>query len=321
MKIEKLSKDFTPRHKGLFFGIDTENENPLTLEVEIVEAESGEVVATQLLREITSAEVNIAPYVKPFTEYCPSPSAHTTFCQAPAASYLVRVNDTESEPLRVSVNRADVEHLTIVTSMPNLRYMNYGESDEILLIASPGDTLTANIYADADDSLSVSTVVESGVATLVISPKDFKADARTLSIELLCNGVMIDELCYNLRRSRRKGVRLAWLSDKGMIERYTFPMVIKKERKTIKEGIVAGSERCVVKATTDSLLLLSSRYEPRQTIQALAEIVSSSKVWLEDGEEHRLVEVKNSSIESDIFGLPNKISLTISEWNREEVIL
>lgn len=65
MRIYKLSNDFTPRHEGLLFGIETEFDEPQDVEVEVVDVATNEVVATQLLHEVTYAEVNIAPYVAP----------------------------------------------------------------------------------------------------------------------------------------------------------------------------------------------------------------------------------------------------------------
>ena len=63
MKITKLSDNFTPIHKGIYFGIETEESAPTNLEVEIIDSSTSEIVATQQLREVTSATINIAPYL------------------------------------------------------------------------------------------------------------------------------------------------------------------------------------------------------------------------------------------------------------------
>lgn len=321
MKIEKKSKDFTPRCKGLFFGIDTENSTPSDILVEIIDVATGEIVATQQLREIISAEVNIAPYVRSFAEYSPSRSAHTTFEAVPVASYAIRVNDVVSEPLRVSVNNTPVEPFAIVSTMPAQRYIAYGENDELLLITEPGDSVVANLYADANDSLSVETISQTGAVALSISTKDFGPDTHSITIELMCNREFLEEVNYEFRPSHRKGVRLAWLSGEGSIERYTFPIVVKKELKSVKESIDTNQGRRVVRAVSESLLSICSRYEPSSIIQALTGIVSSPKVWIEEGNEYRAVEVKNSVVESNLFGEPDQVALCIVEWRREEAVL
>ena len=63
MIITKLSDDLTPLHKGIFFGIETESDTPSDLLVEVVNIQSGAVVAEQQLHNVTSADVNIAPYI------------------------------------------------------------------------------------------------------------------------------------------------------------------------------------------------------------------------------------------------------------------
>ena len=78
MKITKLSKNFTPLNKGIYFGIDTESDTPTTLTVEIIDSSTTEVIATQQLREVTSAKVNIAPYLPRFEEYKPMQNCCTS---------------------------------------------------------------------------------------------------------------------------------------------------------------------------------------------------------------------------------------------------
>ena len=45
MRIIKLSEEFTPRHEGIFFGLDTENEMPADVTIEVVDMASEEVLA------------------------------------------------------------------------------------------------------------------------------------------------------------------------------------------------------------------------------------------------------------------------------------
>ena len=77
----------------------------------------------------------------------------------------------------------------------------------------------------------------------------------------------------------------------------------------------------MVRSTLESNITLISRYEPSATVEALAQIIASPKVWIEQSEGSREVMVLTSTIESDLFGEPACIALDISEWSREEVDL
>ncbi len=317
MKLLKLSNDFTPRQQGLFFGIETEGEEPTNVVVEVVDAELGQVVATQLLREIISAKINIAPYVASEVEYAPTKTSPTTFREAPSARYCVRVGEVESDAIRVSINRRLAESPSLVTTMPNCRHIDYGEADELLVMASPEDEITAEIMADSGESISLKTSSESGALILHISTEDFGKDIRKMDVELLCNGEPFARLCYVVFSRHRGSVRLAWVSEEGSIEQYTFPRVVRREVEAIRECVTTQQGKMVVGVKSESQLSLMSRYEPRHTIKALADIISSPKVWMVREGGCEMVEVASSHIESNLFGEPDFIALSIVEWSRE----
>lgn len=321
MRIEKLSNDFTPRHKGLLFGIDTERYTPSDILVEVMDMATNEVVATQQLRSIISAEVNIAPYVKLLAESSPSLSLHTAFREIPTASYAIRVGELLSEPVRVSVNRTSLYSPSLITTSSRNRHIAYGEKDELLIAAIPQGVLTANILSDRGETLTLEATAAMGIAALVLSTEDFSAETNSLDVELLYNGVAFDKLHYTLLAPRRGAVRLAWISSKGSVEYYTFPVVAKRELKSEKKSIDSYSGRQVVRSVSESILSLFSRYEPRITIEALAEIVASPKVWIVGKEEYQAVEVLSAEVERNLFGEPDLVALSIAEWRREESVL
>ena len=148
MKIVKLSHDFTPLREGILFGIDTETDEPSELEVKIIEMATGEVIATKLLRNATTATINIAPYIEFLEEYCPA-SNQCSFEEAPTASYKICVGDSLSEEVIVSVNRCTIDSTpAVVSSLPNTRRIARGEEDEVLILAEQGKTIYAEIVAD-----------------------------------------------------------------------------------------------------------------------------------------------------------------------------
>lgn len=318
MNVQKISNDFTPCHEGLFFAIDTQTDDPQDVVVEVVDLSADEVVAKQYLREVKRAQVNIAPYIKPFADYMPMRSAHSAFEEAPSVRFTIRTADVEAEPLLVSVNRAHAELPSIVTAMPLSRTIAYGESDQILLLAEPESRITANIVADTGENFSMEYVTMVGATTLYISTKDFGKKVRTITVELSCNEVELGTLNYHIVPSHKGVLRLAWVSESGSIERYTFPVVTKSQRKVERVGVLTAEGSRVVRSTVESIISLKSHYEPRATIEAIAQILSSPKVWIEYPTSYQEVVALDTVVDVNIFGEPESVMLGVQEWRREE---
>lgn len=317
MKIRKISPNFTPLHQGLFFGIESETEEPTDIAVEIIDAASDEVIATQQLRGIISAEINIAPYLKRFAEYRPSHGS-TRFEDAPTRTCAIRVGDERSESLIISTNKSYHSAPTVVTTMPQRRHIEFGETDELLLFAEAGDRLVTTIETDIGDNLTMDYTTDTGVVILTISADDFDTDSHGFDVEILRNGDHFASLHYTVRAHSKRGCRLAWISEEGSIEHYTFPVVTKRELKSDKLHIGAGDDRRVVRSSCESRLSLISRYEPHAMIEAIAQVIASPRVWIEQSESSSEAIILTSSTDYDIFGEPSCIALEIVEKSREE---
>ena len=318
MRITKISDNFTPLHEGILFEIDSESETPTDIVVEIVDVATREVVGTQLLRNTTSTTINIAPYMARLEGYAPTSPSHTTFAEAPTASYRVRIDNIESEEVVVSVNRCRIDSKpSIVASLPNRRRIAHGESDELLIVAESGHTLYAEIVADTGETLHIEHLSLSGVSTLAISTNDFETEIGSLDITLYCEGKEFGSLHYAVTKPLKTATRVAWLSECGAIERYSFPSTHRvkcsADKQTIatKEGVMAAHSRA--KRT----ISLCSRIEPRTTIEALSQLISAPKVWVEQNNGWHLVEVTTPQVEYNLLGEPSFLHLDISLWEKE----
>lgn len=316
MRFIKLSGDFTPIHQGIFYDVDTESNAPSEVVVEIVNANTGEVAASQLLRGISSAKVNIAPYLPRFAERKPHKPDHSTFVEVPTATFYLRANGVISESITISVNLCDTSaSTTIISSLPALRRIAYGECDELLVRVPQNGVIAATITADNGESLSIERVASTGITALSISTKDFGTNIDTLHVELTHNGEVFNRIDYLVVEPQKSSVRLAWVSESGSIERYTFPR-IGVSCKVGKRYFNTESCRATASATIERNWVLTSRYEPRATIEALSHIISSPKVWIEE-EAMREIEVCTSQINYNLFNEPDVIELEICELRRE----
>lgn len=319
MKILKLSNDFTPIRKGIYFNIDTEDTTPTNLIVEIIDSSTSEVIATQQLREVTSAKVNIAPYLTKFEEHKPMQNFCTSILSAPCAHYNVRVDGVESEEVVVSVNNVESEETpTIISTMPNSRRISRGESDEVLIFSESGIDIGVEITADTGEVFNLEHRTTSGANILTISTEDFGANTHTLEVVLYCDGEIFGSLHYQVSPPLKTATRLAWLSDKGSIERYSFPVSHKLNRSVERNTVLTTDGIQTSHCRTKEVLSLISRYEPSATIAALAQILSSKKVWREHCGKLERVKVETHTIEHNLFGEPDCAHIDICTLNEEE---
>ena len=318
MKITKISNDFTPLSEGIFFGVNSESREPSDLVVEVVDVATDEVVAVQQLRGVIEAHVNIAPYLNRFAERTPHVGLYSVFAEAPTATYKICVGDSESEAVVVSVNRDAVSRPALVTTLPTSRTISYGESDELLLITEAGDTIEVSITTDADAELSVEHTTSGGATIFMLSTEEFSPNTKTIDVKLWLNGEEWHELHYRVVPAYRGAIRLAWLSDKGSVEQYTFLTATRAKHKSEKQTIATPSNRRVVQSNFEHTVSLTSRYEPRRVVDALSQIVRSPRVWIKDGEHLTEVEVMSSDIDFNLFGEPDCVTVEVcierGEW-------
>ena len=321
MKIYKLSDNFTPLGEGIYFGIETEEEAPTNLVVEILELSTGEVVATKLLRNVLSATVNIAPYMEHFAQRTPSAHRQTTFSEAPTAAYKIRVNDIESEEIIVSINRCKIDTVpSLVTSFPKGRRLACGECDEVVIISGKGNKIYAEMESESGEILNFEYLPTSEASILTISPDDFEQGAKEFEVAIYCAGEVLGVLRYTVAQPLKSAVRLAWLSESGAIERYTFPTSYKSTLSAQKRSIRTSEGICTAHCQAKQIVSLCSRFEPCATIEALAHIATSPKVWIEQNGSYRLVEAASPEIDYNIFGEPSHIHFNICLWQKEAAL-
>ena len=318
MRIYKLSDNFSPLHEGVRFGIDTESDIPIDFNVEIIDVIADEVVATKLVRSTISTVVNIAPYITLADTYTPSLERYIHFVDIPTAAYKIRIDDIESEEIVVSVNRNRMYYVpAIATSFPLTRQIAYGESDEVMMMVPKESSIHVEIVTDNDDTFEFDYTSEGEMVSIVISPDEFSTEMQHFDVTLYCNDEDLGTLHYKVASHPKKSVRLAWLSNSGAIEQYTFPCVSKSVIAAEKRNFMTSDGVCSVRSQAKQTLTLCSQFEPRATIEALADLIAASKVWIKLDEDWKLVEVTTSQVEYDLFGQPNYLSLEVCLWQEE----
>lgn len=323
MKIDFIPENFTPVEQGLIFGFSTESDTPQDVEVEIIDAQSDEVIATQLLLRVISAAVNIAPYVERFEKRAPisCQEAASHLEELEVARYKIRIAGVESDEVVVAPLRCEVVTPDIITVMPQHRKIACEGCDELIFAVEEGAIVEVQLLASDGESLSFAKQAESGLLHCVVAPTDFAEGVTSITLQIYLNGEEWRTLEYEIVPQRRHAMQVAWVSSThGTIERYIFPILSSWRNGVDKQRMGEGAKLKAVAATISNSIKLRSDYEPQATIAALADIVAAPKVWVEFDGAWVQVDVLTSESGYNLFGEPDLVELEFGIVNRRELL-
>ena len=269
------------------------NDGPArTLDVEIVDARTGVLLAARRFYRAATIEIDVAPVLRRSVGFDPSPAAATGFRGAEdrCARVFLRVEQVES-PVRTFLACERPAAGVLATDMPAARLLGSGEQEELTLL--PG-AASVEVTAHADEQATAYryAATDDPYPQLFRLCADDFPQARRLTLRVLsAGGAVLSTLRYGIAPPPPGGVRLAWHGRSGAVEHYTFPIVrtlAEEQRRTTAEGALA---REFVAAEGEERLTLLSAYEPKATLRALAAIGTAPRIWIADGGIYRRVEV------------------------------
>ena len=316
IQITKIPADFTPIPDGLCFGIECSE--PSDVEVLVIDAQSDEVVGRKLLYGVNEAQFDIAPYVARFEPIAPVVSGSSIITPAPIAEYRIEANGRASETIRVSNNLSLPLSQGVITTAADVRHIAHGEHDELRIISRPGAPIRADLTTDEGYTLSLDYTSSPGYATLHLATADLPVTTRRAELCILSDDMTVREITYHFVPRYGESCRLAWLSEVGSVERYTFPTVSRLTRRAERtECRSADGGAFGVRSRTESVMRLTSGVECRATIASIAGIVSAPMVWVEDGGRVERVDLLTTEVRTHAFGKPDTVTAEICRSGKE----
>ena len=313
MKIDFSPNDYTPIEQGLCFGFSTESEEPTDVEVAIVNADTDEVVATQLLRQVVSGKVNIARYVERFSQREPKAFGKegSSLSLLEVVRYKIRIGDVESESVAVSPLRYEFSAPALITKMPLRRKIFYDDCDELLFAVQDSTDVDVVIMPNIGAVKSLSYKAASGVVRLLLTPSEFGQEARRVSVLIKLNAQDWCSVEYEVLQRRGRSLCVVWESACGSMERYIFPMTYALRNEVTKQRVGDGTNLNAVAIMRSKIVRAISNYEPCDVIAALSDIIASPKVWIELNALLHRVDVVTSEESYNLLGEPNFVELDL----------
>ena len=321
LRIVSKPEDFTPIKEGLLFVVEADEK--CDLDVAIINAYTGEEVGRKVIYDTMRAVVDIAPYVADMPQFAPSKQGETELMSLPVISYMIVAQSAdevvESDEVLVSNNIvAEKVGVNSIFAVDECREIAYGQSDHLLIKAPAAGMITAEVSADYGESYSYNVYSGSGRAMFSLSTQMFEQDVERIVVEIYCNGEFLQSVDYEIIPKIPNAVRVAWISDIGTLEHFTFAALYSRTLVAKQRRIFVGSAGQTSSCTPVEWLNIGSARCSERVAEALATIVTAPKVWIErDGQYVEAMVVENEVVISK-FAKVGQISLTL-EHNRKEV--
>lgn len=306
MQFTRIPPNNASIYDELIYSFQTET--PQTVVLNIIDNNTFETIATKRFVGVTTADVDVAPYLRAITQYLPE--GGSTGFYTPTYRYFaiaIDVNGVKSPP-RMFTTTQTTDGDALISTIPLHRCIAEGESDQIMIL--PASPITVTVIAEGD-GVTIAESYQQHVGGLTIFRLNTLDFLNTTQITVSLGDIANVE--YTTISQPKSARRLAWVSRKGSIEHYTFPIEksvdidVKRESTLSEEGVKKSYS--TAKQSTTTLL---SAYEPAKVIGALAEILYSNHTWEVDGEEYRSVDIVECRSAIKKYGALNNVEVTLS---------
>ncbi len=286
MQFTQIPQQYAPLGGELRYAVSREAAG--NIDIRITGAADGALLGAKRFAAVAEASFDAAPYLRRQLRFVPVMGG-TGFYPAEGRTVTAVVEAAGADggaavattPARTFLPGAETpEGPRLRTSMPLTRLIPEGAGDELTLLtdgactvtvtAEAGDTTTAESYRTAD----------AGLHLFRLDTRDFQGAERITVDAGVCGTVV-----YSVTLALQETVRLAWRSNAGSVEHYTFPVVRTTTVRAGRQEAEGREGRVVVASDMEREMLLASAYESQAVLEALAELTTAPEVWIagEDG--------------------------------------
>jgi hypothetical protein len=303
----------------------TDVEAPEGLDVEILPATGSEVLGVKRIWGQGEFAVNVAPYVRSLLSPLPlcdkamgvnTDRKRYAICRVSAAGVT-------SDVAYLTAGTVDAPTDVILSAAPDRLTIRKGEKDEITVITTGGGVTPSiifpyggleysdNIYlGNSSTGMHTFVVDEAMVASRFAGTTGLARENMREFIVMLSSGDIQIKRRYVVDATPHRGRRLAWVNRYGAIDYYTFPDTDSRTLSGGRGRILSSAGWSTVATKAEDWTSLTSDYEEGATLEWLAEILSSPRVWIVEGNKSIEVDVADGSVLFDPT-LPGNMTLKV----------
>lgn len=266
MTFTQIPPEYAPLSGELRYTVTTQE--TATLDLRIADAGNGTLIGAKRFAGVTSASFDAAPYLRRTVAFVPTTGSTgfrmadgrtvTAYIEAQAAQ-ATGTAPTVHSPLRTFLPcRTNVTAFALLTSMPLVRLISHGESDELTLFSDEAVTVTVTAQSGTTTTAESYRTATGGLHVFRLDTRDFP-EAETLTVDAGACG----SVAYTVISAPTGARRLAWRSSAGGIEHYTFPVEKSESVETIRQRAYGAEGHLVARTRAERRTVLVSAYEPR----------------------------------------------------------
>lgn len=299
MKFTSIPEAYSSFREPLIYAFDTESTTPHDVELKIINRTTGEEIGRKRLYNVTTGEIDIAPYLRSAAR--PTLPAAITECGEVETNATIKVvveaegkTSSSRNFIAASVDRDAL--YTLLTSQQLHRTMERDEFDIISYFTWPDIVVSFDVEFIGYGTECITIAPPSGGQRAVAVTARGREGVDTIRVTVKIDGRADTVIEYEMKQNLRSARRVAWLNRQLAPELYTFPLRkgVLVEATRHHMASIWGREAAAVESRSELKLL--SAYEPEKQLKALAEILSSPRVWLVEGGDIQGVELTTDRV-------------------------
>ncbi|MBO5894699.1 MAG: hypothetical protein J6Q33_02800 [Alistipes sp.] len=308
MKFTTIPENGSSWRGKLVYAIDCESEVGQDIEVVVADGTLG-LRASFNLYNVTTAEFDIAPYLRRMVSEQPTANVESLAWSSAAMLVVVSVGGVSSQSRLYYREAIDATAAQVLSTLSERVAMAQNETLRLSLFALRTAEVRVTTYLPMERT-KIFTLRTYGRTVEFTLPLGAYSVGSTIRIEFVCDDVRLKVLSINIVKREASARQLVWYNERGGVEFYTFPRSVRRYYRA-KEGAGAQGEqllqsRCVVRR-------LLSAYEGAEEMERIAEMIFAPALYLaKEGECERL-EIGERVVEFDDEGGIKQLRLDIYE--------
>ena len=297
--------------KPLLYNLDFEQREKQII-VEIYDLLSSEQIGRIMLYNLTSAEIDIAPYIRSrkLNELLAKQESVIAPSQD-ACRVVLRVNGEESEPRLIF--RSEISGLSpqVLSETSKNGTIAVGETIRLTILAH--SEINLFVTQPSDGGFSQFKYATDGVPCEVVVPIKIAKPGDNVELRVVCDDESIVECKYRVVERDSSAVRLTWVNAKGGMESYTFPQSVKRSlvvKSEDLEGECGWYRRVTGSTVVRRVLLLGAT---QSEVDSMVDILLSPMVVRCDNGREMAVQLLTDTITYDDHGRVRRLEFDIKE--------
>ena len=282
------------------------------LTAQLTDTRTGEEIASLALHNLWMPEIDVSAFLRRIAAPVPFETGATGLHLPEQRTLTLSMQigaDQAADRIYLPATAATEEGEPL-TALPNVRLIGAGETDEISFNCHSQASATLSVTTGSGRADKTYSETGTGVVLFHLNAAAFSnASAFDLTVRIADRTT---KLHYEVMQSSPAGRRVAWLNEKGGIDRYTFPLVeqrdytVERNRyRLVESGYVQSDVAC------EERLSLGSAYEPAAVLEALARIPAAPAAWIAAAEGWIPIDIVTDTLRIGRQGVLQHLTLEI----------